>query len=182
MNNFDFFNTIFRFLQKPSPFLFVISLVTAILIFVNDNLLEKIFILDFRNKFSSYIGITFLVSTLLILLYFFIWIHNDIKKFFDKRKKHKIRLEYLVNLNKEQLKTVAGMYYREGQCANLDISQSTVHLLESYSIIGRASKMASSGQYFSYYLQPWVVDYIDKHKYFIRDIKIDKIPNEGIIW
>ena len=182
MNNFDFFNTIFKFLQKPSPFLFVISLVTSILIFTSDNLLGKIFILEFRNKFSLYIGIIFLVSTLLILLYFFIWIYSKIKKYFSEQKKYRIQLEYLLYLNKEQLKTVVGMYYREGQCANLDITQSTVYLLERYSIIGRASNMASSGRWFSYYLQPWVVDYIDKHKYFIKDIKTDKIPNEEIIW
>lgn len=182
MNNFDFFNTIFKFLQKPSPFLFVISLVTTILIFISDNLLEKIFILEFRNKYSLYIGITFLVSTLLILLYFFIWVYNSFKKYCNEHKKHKIRLEYLLNLNKEQLKTIVGMYYRDGQCANLDITQSTVYLLERYSIIGRASNMASSGRWFSYYLQPWVVDYIDKHKYFIKDIEKDKIPNEEIIW
>lgn len=179
MNNFDLFNTIFKFLQKPSPFLFVISLVTAILIFVNDNLLEKIFILEFRNEFSLYIGIIFLISTLLILLYFFIWISKKIKTYYIEYKKNKILLNYLLNLNIEQKETVVKLYYNKGQCANLDITQSNVYLLEKYSIIGRASNMGVHGKFFSYFLQPWVIDYIDKHRGFTNGIKRDgKIPND----
>ena len=180
MNNFDFFNTLISLLQKPSPFLFIISIVTGALLFLKDKLLDVLFLSDFRNQYAPYIGIIFLLTTLLLITYFLIWLYLEIAKKIKIYIKKIQRKKILMNLNQEQFETVVQLYYRPGKCANLDCTQSTVFTLEQYLIIGR-SNLSSAGLYFSYFLQPWVVEYIDKHKNFTRNLPEKHVPHEFCI-
>lgn len=180
MENFSLFDKLLSILQKPSPILFITSIVFGGLIFLNDTLLKKLFLLDFRNEFGVYIGIIFIISSLLVLTYFFIWLFKKIREKYNVYLQEKLRIKRLLNLNKEQFETIVQMYYRPSQSANLDILQSTVIILQSYEMIGRASTVGVYSMYFSFFLEPWVIEYIDKHLNFTKNLSNGKVPNEFI--
>jgi hypothetical protein len=67
----DFFNSLLSLLKKPSPILVSISIATGALIFLDQSYLKKLFLLDFRNQYGIYIGITFMISTSILLMYWY---------------------------------------------------------------------------------------------------------------
>jgi hypothetical protein len=178
----DFFNSLLSLLKKPSPILVSVSIATGALIFLDQSYLKKLFLLDFRNQYGIYIGITFMISTSILLMYCLMFSYRKILEPFELAKLKKIRVKNLLSLNQEQLYTVIQIYYRPNHSANLDISQSLTTTLEYYQIIGRASQIGVAFTYFSYFLQPWVVEYIRKNPNFTQNLPKGEIPNEWVEW
>lgn len=178
----EFFIKLLSLLKKPSPLLACICLVTGFVIFASDNLLIKFSILDFKNTYSTYLGVTFLICLSLLIMYFILFILKKIKDIINYIRYLIIRRKNLLQLNPEQFHTVVQLYYRQNHSANLDITQSTTNLLEHYQIIGRASNLGTAFTYFSYYLQPWVIKYINSHHEFTKNIPSDSVPNEWVDW
>ena len=46
---------------------------------------------------------------------------------------------------------------------NLDINSAKVGMLTALTIIGRGSDISIQGTTFGYYLQPWVIEYLNKN-------------------
>ncbi len=119
-----------------------------------------------------------MISTSILLMYCLMHVYRKILSPFKRAKLKKTRIKNLLSLNSEQLYTVVQMYYRPNHSANLDICQSLTATLEYYQIICRASQIGVAFTYFSYFLQPWVVEYIKRNPSFTRNIPKGEIPNE----
>jgi hypothetical protein len=169
---------ILDFLKKPSAILIAVSLASGALLFLDDNILSKMYLLKFRNSYGIYIGATFLISTILILVFLSLFIFKKIHAFFSKRNFMKSRFKVMSSLNPAEKETIVQMYFRDTKSANLNISDSTTMLLEYKVLIGRASAISVAYTYFSYYLQPWVIDYILKYPEYTDGIKQGQIESE----
>lgn len=127
-------------------------------------------------------GTLFLISTSILVMLIFISIAKAIRNSYMLFRFKRVRIKNLNRLNTEQLNTVVQLYYRPDHSANLDITHSTTALLESAKIIGRASSISVGGSYFSYFLQPWVINYINEHPEFTLNIPESGISHEFTSW
>jgi hypothetical protein len=170
--------SILDFLRKPSAVLVTISLASGILLFLDYKLLSKMYLLSFRNVFGIYIGAVFLISTILICMFIFLYFYKNISGFFVERITLKARIKTITALNPDEKETIVQMYFRDSKSANLQISDSTTQLLEYKSFICRASVISVAFMYFSFFLQPWVIEYISEHPEFIEGITPGELEKE----
>ena len=136
--------------------LWVSEIVLAVLIFCPENILEKLLLLSFKNHFESYIGPSFLiVSAVLIVIKCKTVINN--RAFTGRRAKKRFE-----KLSPIALKTVLKMYHSPSHSIKLQLGDATAVLLETCLFVGRGT-ISTIGTSFDYFLQPWVVEYLDRH-------------------
>ena len=118
-------------------------LLSASLVFLPSNILSRLYLLDWRNEYGFYIGLTFLASTTLIIiyiLYYFIAIISD--KFF----KNWYTLRKIQELNDAELSVIFGLIHSDGYTAKLDLNQPIIKglLVRSYIYAGRSQLVTAN--------------------------------------
>lgn len=159
--NFDIknFDKIFERIPFKS-ILWVTEIVLAVLVLCPDSVLEKLSVLSFKNYLEKYIGPMFLIISVVLIV-------TEVKKYIDKNKKKraftgrraKKRFE---KLSSTALKIVLKMYRSPSHSIELELGDANAVILENYLFVGRGT-VSSIGMCFDYFLQPWVVEYLDKH-------------------
>ncbi|MFV8352566.1 super-infection exclusion protein B [Flavobacterium sp. XS2P14] len=86
----DFFKSFFDFTKLPTKIFLVFSIVTGVFIFSDSEILKKLH-LDKFDEYGGYIGLAFLLSTVLVIVNLIIWIFN--KLHFEYKLK-KLKAEY----------------------------------------------------------------------------------------
>lgn len=170
--NFDIKDSEKLFSKIPCKrILAVVSLITAFLIFFPDKILEKVFLLQLRNNLKVYLGITFVIC---ISIWIVIIVSTVFKRIFTKRKfRGKDAKKRFGRLSTTALVIVLEMYVTPSYAKELPYNSATAHVLECLSFVTRGS-LSTCGVYYDYALQPWVVDYLDKHYK-----EYEKIVNES---
>lgn len=138
----------------------VITIFVASLLFVPDELLGKIGLLKIRNNFITIIGISFVVCVSIWVVILATALYYKIKKaqfYSDKACQKRFEM-----LSDAALAVVISMYKTKSRTSELDMSEATTTVLESLYFIGRGS-VSVYGTYFDYYLEPWVIKYLNKH-------------------
>lgn len=138
----------------------IVSLITAFLIFSPDKILEKVFLLQIRNNIKVYLGITFILC---ISIWIVIIASAIYKKVIVNRKyRGKGAKKRFQQLSVKAIEILLQMYHSPSHSKNLPINDAITQQLEISLFVGRGN-LSSSGVYFDYFLQPWVVDYLEKH-------------------
>lgn len=86
----DFFKSFFDFTKLPTKIFLVVSIATGVFIFSDSEILKKLH-LDKFEQYGGYIGLTFLFSTILVIVNLIVWLFN--KLHFQFRLK-KLKTEY----------------------------------------------------------------------------------------
>lgn len=73
----DFFKSFFDVTKLPTKIFLVVSIVTGVFIFSGSVILKKLH-LDKFDEYAGYIGLTFLFSTILVIINLIIWIFNKL--------------------------------------------------------------------------------------------------------
>ena len=154
--------------KKPSPFLFAISLLSGGLIFLNDSFLEKLYLLEFRNKFGIYIGAFFVVSCVVLLTFGVLLTLKEIKLCYRRKKQKNMHIRLLQMLTPFQKKVVVDMYLSDTRGGVFDMSDIVINYLEASCIVVRSSSISTFYTQFPYHLQGWVISYLDKHPEFVN--------------
>ena len=172
--------SVFDFVKElPYRFLLLlIAIISALLIFLPDNLLEKMFLLDLRNNIGTFLGILFIFSTCLTVFLFISPIVKDIrikKELSGKRAKERIS-----SLSITEKQIIVYMYnHREAHILLPSTNSFIVHL-KNQLMISEASNLGSSlgtVHLFPYFLQQWVVQAIDNNPDLIFGIS-GRLPVE----
>lgn len=143
-------------------FLAILLLISMFALFVPMDLLQKLALLDFVDSNRTTISVIFIFS----MAYFFVEL---VCKLFNKIKEYncyKKQTKLLTNLPKAEKDIVIKMYKNDHSC-NLSPSSPKVCSLCHKNVIYR-STMLGTADSFGYTLQPWVAEYIDKHKNYVR--------------
>ena len=98
----DFIN----FLKLPPNILLAISLVSGSILFASDNIINKLYMLDFRNRFGFIISIIFLVSTAILLVLLFTSIIKKVKKNIENKRIKKAQIKYLLDADSYKVKLI----------------------------------------------------------------------------
>lgn len=176
----NLFNNFLDLLKKPSPVLCAILAATSLMLFSPDEFLEKIFLLEFRDKYSLYLGIVFVITSAILFIFLIIAIYKLIKKMISIRILKIKKINYLKSLNKEQHEIVAKLYIKENHSAYLDINEVAISALISTGIISHTS-ISKAYTYFPCMLSDWVIKYINNQKDYLNGItSCNNIPKEFI--
>lgn len=139
---------------------FFFSAILSILLFSPDHILNKLFLLNFRNNYSEGLGISFVVCfTLFVLLLLskLLLKLRSILAFSGHNAKRRFEM-----LSEDALDVVLEMYNSPNHSITLSLESATATILHAYGFIGRPS-FGSGDLRFQFFLHPWVIRYIDKH-------------------
>lgn len=144
----------------------IVFIFTTILLFAPNSFLSKLFVLNLRNDNKEIIGLFWILSVCVLVLYvclFFAGVFKEkIDTFFYKRKLVN-QLKVLSPRQKQLLKS----FYVQNNKGKLDYTSADASVLEALNIIGRAP-VSVGGTVFEYFLHPWVIEYIDKNQDFLK--------------
>jgi hypothetical protein len=148
---------------KLSPkYLLPISLATGFIVFAKAEWLQPLGLTDLRVKYLPWIGAIFLLSTVLLLSHaafkLFSWVQFRI----SMKRGLKGAKERLHNLTGEEREILRGYIGNGTKTQLLDIQSGVVNELEEVFIIYRSSNIGNLRGW-SYNIQPWAWDYLNKH-------------------
>lgn len=159
---FDF--NLVDFFKLPTKIMF--ALASGMVLFLPDNIVAKMYMVDFRNKYGFAIGLLFLISFSILAVTLIIGIY---KYFSHKRSMKKFKAtakERLQKLDNYQKAIVYGLYMEDNHTSELPFHDGAVKWLKQNIIITEtASQYAVSdlnNAVFPYMLHPWVVEELQK--------------------
>lgn len=175
-------------LTLPVTIMAAISLASSILLFSSDSFLEKIYMLDFREKNGFIVGIIFLVFTSILLIKLIAAIYAIIVVIKKRRDFYVHGTKNLKELTDYQKATVYGLFQEDNHTAYLPVNDGAVKSLSQKMVIGLLSKENLIYDMFNptvpYVLQPWVAEKFNKKPNLLKDFKdaferqIEKESNE----
>ena len=149
---------------KSPKYLLVISIISGILLFGTFDIVNKLGLISFVEKYRIWIGIIFLITTGFWLVDIILLIIKEAKSKYTGFHNSKAMEERLKQLTIEE-KVILGKYInRETRVQTLDYANGTVCELEGYHIIYQASNISRHHTFFDYNIQPWAWEYLNKHK------------------
>lgn len=145
-----------------SIIIFTIYLATIFFTIMPKGIVKSLSLLDFKNKYQFAFSICFIILT---CYYFSVIMSYAVKKI--KTLRFKKRRESLIKaISLEEKQYIMSFYDFEtkqfGTSTTFDISNAIVNLLEHKQIIGRGSNLSVGLTNFSYFLQPWAQEYLNK--------------------
>ena len=151
--------------------LLIISVISALLIFLPDAALQKMFLLDFRNKIGTFLGIIFVFSvSLTAYLYISSLVRNRrIKKALSGKKAK----ERISNLSPTAKQLVCYMFHNQTKPIFLSSSNPTIAYLKHELIISETTNVGSIlglEQIYPFHLHPWVIITIEKSPEIMQGI------------
>ena len=154
---------ILKLLASPEAS-FILSFITGILIYSPDEFLTKLGLKDFKYNFHSTLGAIFLISLVFLIMHFIKFIFEKIRKKYITFKQRKWWVKRLRDLTPEEKEILSYYIKNNTRTQSLDFSNGVVKELEFYKIIYRASQLSRGFTVFDYNIQPWIWNYLKKHK------------------
>ena len=160
------------FLKLPSNVMSAISLATGIILFLPDKLLKKMYMIEFKNKWGFIIGVTFIISTSILVIGI---LSNIYKSLYNKYSNFKFKKNSNNSLDMYK-KTIVYMLYKEhNKTSELPLNDGAVVFLEHWMVIQKAASQYAVEDLinprFPYFLQPWVVDKLNKDEGLLLSFK-----------
>ena len=94
------------FLKLPPRILGALSVASGLLLFLPNAIIEKLYMTSFRDKYGFAIGIVFVVSTSILVVFLVVIIAKKIKdKYYNKRLK-KARIAYLKRIDGNKVELI----------------------------------------------------------------------------
>lgn len=166
---------------KLSPkHLFPLALSSGVLLFSNDNHTGILGLTSFVNQYRPIIGIIFLLSFALIVtswgLSIFEWGKN---KWLNKKRIQNMK-KRLHKLTLEEKGVLSQYIQNQTRTQYLGIDSGIVKELEISGVIYRSSNVGDI-THWSYNIQPWAWEYLNKHPYLvsISKEKASKLTQSG---
>lgn len=161
--------------KLPVKIFAAIALGTALILFLPDTIIRKLYLTDLRNTIGFVIGIAFIISVSIVGVTAVIAIYQVVSRKLLSSRNKKSREKCLNQLDAYQKTIVYSLYEEANHTDNLPINDGSVMWLEQNMIIGKAASQHfidnPMNPEFPYMLQPWVVVYLNEHEALLFDIK-----------
>lgn len=162
--NFGF--NIADFFKLPNKIMASLALASGMILFLPDTMVEKMYMMDFRNKFGFATGLIFIVSFSILLI---TSLATCYKYFLHKYLmiKFKVTAKKRLNaLDTYQKALIYDLYCEDNHTDELPLHDGAVNFLEHSMMIAKATTqyMVSdlNNACFPYMLQPWVISKLQK--------------------
>lgn len=148
-------------------------LFSGILLFLNDKKLNKLHLYDWSQNNGFLLGLSFIITSCLIIVYAFYYIIERIKKYMLDKNENKKFLEALSMLNDEEKRIIIRLYRQDGFTGNINYADPLIKGLvarsmifignNAYASMGWNGEMMTKGtlQPFVWRTLKWAEDEID---------------------
>ncbi|MBD3375743.1 hypothetical protein GF406_11960, partial [candidate division KSB1 bacterium] len=106
----DWMPKILDLLKLPTKLITVLCIVSGLLVLLNEELLQKLHLEKIESEYGVFIGVTFLISSALLILEIALWVWNKIRIFWLKNKLSQTALEELRNLDAKEISVLREFY------------------------------------------------------------------------
>lgn len=127
------------------------------------------------EKLKIYVSIIFILAMSLLLAHAIFSTLTKLRKTVNDYSARKFRQKRLRELTEEEKKILSPYIFKGTRTQTLDYTNGTVNELERYLIIYRTSILSQGGVYFSYNIQPWAWEYLNKHSKLLESADINKV-------
>jgi len=149
-------------LTLPNTIMAALTLASGMLLFFPITLLDRLFMLDFREKNGFIIGIVFIVSLSILIVNLIYRTAKTISSVKAKKKFYATAEKRLRKLNDYQKAIIYALYDQDNRTLPLPLHDGAVIELENNYMIGKATTQYFvsdlNSAKFPYLLQPWVSD------------------------
>lgn len=157
--------SIFAGFRKVTPALLAVVIVTGVILFGPEHILEKFYLSNLPNGTLKIVGIIFLISLFLMIINI---LSYGVEKIKNKRYVRRLKKELKLCTYAER-KMISLMYYAPSHSLLMSYYGQTKGALLIKEIIVQTTNVSGNIGHmtFSYMLQPWVLRYIKRHKDFL---------------
>ena len=149
---------------KLSPkYLIPFSLVSGLLIFANEKILNTFGLSLLVNNIRPWIAIIFLISTALIASNFIVWLGGIITKKISQTRNKNICIKKLHKLSPDEKKILLSYLLQNTRTQTFPIKDARLAELIHYQIIFESSTIGEIDNW-PYNIQPWAWNYLLKHQ------------------
>lgn len=163
----DAIEKVFDNFKKVTPLLLAIALITGLILFLPENILEKMALNDLPNAWRIIVGLVFLLTSVLTVVIFLKSILKPIiSRIRIKQYQQKMRNKY-IQLSEDKKQIILDLLKRAGEPVELDSSLGIVRYLESSHFIVRTQNIGTFDEYgngivFPYMAQKWLMELYDR--------------------
>ncbi|MBB6447996.1 superinfection exclusion B family protein [Bacillus benzoevorans] len=178
-------------LTLPTTIMAALSLASGILLFSPTVIIEKMYMIDFRNKYGFIIGIVFIVSISILIVNLIYKISVSFSKVKAKKKFFATAEKRLLKMNTYQKAILYALYQEDNRTLPLPLHDGAVRELEQNMMIGKATTQYLvsdlNNALFPYLLQPWVADELNNKPNLLSgfrnafELQYDKVSKQGQI-
>lgn len=163
-------------LKLPAKVMFAIALASGLVLFFPDHVIQKMYMVSFRNKYGFTIGIVFCISLSITVVSFLAFIYNFCVNQYYKKMFIKKAPERLRKLSPYQKAILYGLFMEDNHTESLPYNDGAVRVLEHNGYILRTSDMTMASDLnsieFLYTLQPWVIDEVTQNKELQNEFRL----------
>ena len=154
------------FFKLPTKIMFAIALASGMILFLPDNIVSKMYMVDFRNNYGFAIGLLFLISFSILVVTLLAGCYNYFHDKYSLKKFKATAKERLQKLDDYQKAIVYGLYIEDSHTDELPLHDGAVHWLEQNLIITKTTNQYAvsdlNNAMFPFMLQPWAVEELQK--------------------
>lgn len=164
-------------LKLPTKIIVALTIATGIILFIPDSILNKMYMMNFRTTYGFIIGLVFIISLSISLVYSIIVVYKFFSKKYYKHKFMKNAVSYLEKLTSYQKFIVFDLYQEDNFTEELPLHDGAIKILEHYMMIGKATTQYFVEDFnnalFPYMLQPWVVEKLNENIELKKKFKME---------
>ncbi|WP_312503707.1 superinfection exclusion B family protein [Lacrimispora sp.] len=163
-------------LKLPVKIMIAIALASGLILFLPDYIIQKMYMVPFRNKYGFTIGIVFCISLSITVVSFIALIYDYCVNKYYKKMFIKKSPERLRKLSSYQQAILFGLFMEDNHTEHLPYNDGAVRILEHSGYILRTSEMTLASDLdsieFPYTLQPWVIDELSQNKELQNEFRL----------
>lgn len=155
------------FVKLPAYLLGALAVASAVLLFLPENMIQKLYMTSFRDEYGFTIGIIFVVSISILSVLLVRKIYTVIN---DKRTNKEViegQRKYLLKASNEKVSLICEFLRQPTHTLTLPVNDGLVIELQNFYVIspaGGAHLVSMLNPEITYFLQPWVLERIDAYE------------------
>lgn len=110
-------------------------LFSGILLFLNDKMLNKLHLYDWSQNNGFLLGLSFIITTCLIVVYTFYYVFEKVKNFINQKNENKNFLKAILSLNDKEKRILIYLYEQDGYTGNINYADPLIKGLVARSMI-----------------------------------------------
>lgn len=152
------------FLKLPPNILGALSIASGALLLLPDKIAEKLYMIDFRDKYGFTIGIIFVVSTAILIVLLGSKVYHYFHDKSTSKKLVEAQTKYLKQMKPEQVAVIREFINEPTHTLPLPYNNGLVIELQHLQIVtpaGQTHLVNMLDPQINYFLQPWVMQRIN---------------------
>lgn len=164
------------FFKLPIKIIGALAFASAMILFLPDTIIKKIYMESFRKEYGFTIGIVFIVTFSILLVSLIIFLQKYFSNKYYKKRFEENAPKRLKSLTMYQKAILYHLYLQDNYTDELPINDGAVLTMEHNLMIQKTTTQYfvedMRNPIFPYMLQPWVVDKLNADKALVSEFDL----------